>query len=162
MMRDTCRLRGHLLVEKYVHSDPADPSSPLVLEGLAEAENLFLTTGINRLFDLATGANASTYSNAQANIGIGDSATAASAAQTDLQAATNKTYKAMDATYPTVASAGSQVFRSTFATTDANYTWAEFVIRHATSLVCIDRGVSAMGTKTSAGTWVATVTLSLT
>lgn len=152
-LKDTLHVRGHLRVEKF------DADGRLV--GVEEAENIFLTAGINELWKLATGQSANTFSNAQAQVGIGDSNTAATAGQTDLQAATNKTYKAMNATYPTVPAAGAVQFQSTFASADANYVWNEFVVRHGTSVVCIDRGVAAMGTKASGTSWTATVTLSI-
>ena len=99
------------------------------------------------------------FNNANTYIGVGDSTTAFSAAQTDLQAATNKLRKAMDATYP---SGGSNVitFRSTFATTDANFAWQEWGIFNASSGgTMLSRKVESLGTKTSAQTWQFTVTL---
>ena len=152
-LHDTLRVRGHLRIDKY----DADGR----LYDVTEAENIFLTTGINEIWKLVTGQSANTYTNAQAQIGIGDSATAAAAGQTDLQAATNKTYKAMAASYPSVPSAGAVQFQAVFASADANYVWNEFVVRQLTSLVCIDRGVSSMGTKASGTTWTVTVTLSI-
>lgn len=152
-LHDTLRVRGHLRIDKY----DADGR----LYDVTEAENIFLTTGINEIWKLVTGQSANTFTNAQAQIGIGDSATAAAAGQTDLQAATNKTYKAMAASYPTVPSAGAVQFQSVFASADANYTWNEFVVRQGTSTICIDRGVSTMGTKASGTTWTVTVTLSI-
>ena len=152
-MNDHLALKGHLLVEKYDEQG--------VFTGREEAHNIFLTTGINEIWKLATGQSANTFSNAQATIGIGDSATAANAAQSDLQAATNKFYRAMDATYPTVPASGAIQFRSTFGLTEANYVWNEFVVKQATSFICFDRGVSAMGTKANGTIWVATVTLSI-
>jgi len=109
------------------------------------------------------------FSNAQAAIGSGDSTTAAAATQTDLQAATNKVRKAMDATYPlhtdgTTSGAASIVFRSTFATTDANWAWQEWgVFNSATAATgrMLNRKVESLGTKTSAATWQFTVTLTL-
>ena len=151
-LKETLNVRGHIRIEKERDGQ---------IYEVTEAENIFLTTGINEIWKLVTGQSASTFTNAQATIGIGDSATAATAGQTDLQAATNKTYKAMGASYPTVPSAGAVQFQSVFATTDANYAWNEFVVRQATSVICIDRGVSAMGTKASGTTWTVTVTLSI-
>lgn len=161
MLAERACAKGHILVEKFVHTDPNDPTSPLVLHDVAEGHNLFLNAGINRIWDLVTGASAATYTNAESQIGIGDSNTAAAAGQTDLQAAVNKTWKAMDATYPPAAASQSLQFRSTFGTADANYVWAEFAVRRSTGAVLLDRGVSAMGTKTAAGVWVPTVTLSI-
>lgn len=153
MMKDTLKLRGHLRIDKF------DESGEFI--GAVEAENLFLTAGINEIWKLVTGQSANTFSNAQAQIGIGDSSTAASAGQTDLQAATNKTYVAMDASYPTVPSGGAVQFRATFGTSSANYAWSEFVIKHGTSAICIDRAAGSWGTKASGTTWVATVTLTI-
>lgn len=160
-LRERAGAKGRIDVDKYVHADPSDPTSPLIHVDRAEGRNLFLNVGINRIWELVTGASATTFTNAEAQIGIGDSSTAAAAGQTDLQAASNKTWKAMDATYPTAGTSQQAVFRSTFATGDANYAWNEFAVRRSTGTLLLNRGVSSMGTKTSAGTWVATVTLSL-
>lgn len=152
-LTDVMRVRGQIHIDKY------DAAKNLI--GTHDADNIFLTTGINEIWKLVTGQSANTFTNAQAQIGIGDSATAASAGQTDLQAATNKTYKAMAATYPTVPSAGAVQFQSLFASADANYAWNEFVVKQGTSSICIDRGVSSMGTKASGTSWTVTVTLSI-
>jgi hypothetical protein len=109
------------------------------------------------------------FNNAQAAIGVGDSATAAAATQTDLQAATNKLRKAMDSTYPqhtdaTTSGAASIVFRSTFGSSDANFAWAEWgVFNSATAATgrMLNRKVESNGTKGSGSTWTFTVTLSL-
>lgn len=152
-MSEGLKIRGHILIEKYDENGH--------LYGTAEAENLFLLTGINEILNLITGQSANTFTNAQAEIGIGDSSTASTNAMTDLQAATNKTYKAMVASYPTVPSAGSMQFQSSFGSADANYAWNEFVVKHLTSGICLDRGTGTFGTKASGTTWTATVTMSL-
>lgn len=101
------------------------------------------------------------FNNGNSYIGVGDSATAFAAAQTDLQAATNKLRKAMDATYPQVA-ANVITFRSTFATTDANWAWQEWGVFNASSAgTMLNRKAESLGTKTSAQTWQFTVTLTL-
>jgi len=110
------------------------------------------------------------FSNARAGLGVGDSTTAAADTQVALQAAVNRLYKAMDATYPlhtdsdSAAGAKSIAFRSTFATGDANFAWQEWGVfnslTHATGRM-LNRKVESLGTKTSAATWVLTVTLSL-
>lgn len=110
------------------------------------------------------------FNNANAAIGVGDSTTAAADTQTDLQAATNKVRKAMDATYPlhtdSTGTAGSKsiAFRSTFATTDANWAWQEWGVFNSPTAATgrmLNRKVESLGTKTSAATWVLTITLSL-
>ncbi len=118
--------------------------------------------GRNHLCQAGIGAAVTAFNNANAYIGVGDSSTAFAAAQTDLQAASNKLRKAMDATYP---SGGSNVltFRSTFATTDANFAWAEWGVFNASSAgTMLSRKVEALGTKTSAQTWQFTVVLTVT
>lgn len=108
------------------------------------------------------GAAVTAFNNANAHIGVGDSTTAFSAAHTDLQAATNKLRKAMDATYP---SGGSNVitFRSTFGTSDANFAWQEWAVFNASSAgTMLNRKVESLGTKTNTQTWQFTVTLTVT
>lgn len=98
---------------------------------------------------------------ANAYLGVGDSSTAFGASQTDLQAASNKTRKAMDSTYPS-RSSNVLTFRSTFATGDANYTWAEWGIFNGSSGgTMFSRKVEALGTKTSAQSWVLTATVTV-
>lgn len=122
-----------------------------------------LTTAGRDFMVASTHTAASTpFNNANTYIGVGDSTTAFSAAQTDLQAATNKLRKAMDATYPQVA-ANVVNYRATFGTSDANYAWQEWGIFNASSGgTMLSRKVESLGTKTSAQTWVFTVTLTTT
>jgi hypothetical protein len=110
------------------------------------------------------------FNNANAAIGVGDSSTAAAETQTDLQAATNKLRRAMDATYPlhtdSTGTAGSKsvAFRSTFATGDANWVWNEWGVFNSPTAATgrmLNRKVENLGTKTSAASWVLTITLSL-
>ena len=108
------------------------------------------------------GAAVTAFNNANSYIGVGDSTTAHAVSQTDLQAATNKFRKAMDATYP---SGGSNVltFRSTFGTSDANFAWNEWgVFNAASGGTMLNRKVEALGTKTNTQTWQFTVTLTFT
>lgn len=123
--------------------------------------NLLLTAGATALWTALTGGSITAFSNANAYIGVGDSSTAESAAQTDLQAASNKARKAMDATYPQV-STNTCVFKSTFGTSDANFAWAEWGLFNAsTAGTMLNRKVASLGTKTNAATWALTITLSL-
>lgn len=174
--KDIARVRGTILVQKFRLQDPGDPlqrqlarrigpdgdhGGLWVPDGEGYGENTFLNVGINRLWELVIGASVATFTNLEAQIGIGDNGAAPAAGQTDLQAAVNKTYKGMDVGYPTAGSGQAAQFKATFGIGDANYAWQEFVVRHASTLICLDRGVASMGTKTSAGTWVPTVTLSI-
>lgn len=143
---------------------------------LDRAGNLLMYGGVSCLWQALIGNGTSTagqaltyFSNTNAAIGVGDSSTAASATQTDMQAATNKLRKGMDATYPAhtdgvTSGAASIVFRSTFGTSDANWAWNEWgVFNSATAGTgrMLNRKAEALGTKTSAATWTFTVTLSI-
>lgn len=121
--------------------------------------NLLLNNGIGDMLDLFIAAAAPTaYDNTNARIGVGDSTTAAAAGQTDLQAAANKTYKGMEATYPS--RAGQTVtWRAVFGSADANYDWNEFIVDNGTT--AINRKVSAQGTKASGQTWTVDVSITL-
>jgi hypothetical protein len=152
-------------------------------------ENLFTTQGVSALWNQSAnngtansggsvpGVNA-WYNNTQATIGVGDSTTAATAAQFDLQAASNRLWVAMDATYPTLPGTGSNavVYRSTFGSAQANYAWQEFAVandngsnyaipgsaaRSSSNGSMLDRVVSAQGTKASGQTWQPSMTLSI-
>lgn len=131
---------------------------PTVVRG---AGNLLTTVGIQRVLDLMIGAGGTSFANANAYLGVGDSTTAATVGQTDLVAGTNKLRKAMDATYPS--RSGTVVtFRSTFGTADANYAWNEWAIFNASAAgTMLNRKVESLGTKASGNTWVLSVSISL-
>lgn len=119
--------------------------------------NLLLNAGINVLTNLLAGGGGTAFNNANARIGVGDSTTAEAATQTGLQAATNKTYVAMDTSYPTYGTSQQVAFRATFGTGSANYAWQEFTVDNGTT--SLNRKVSAQGTKTSGQTWQVTITI---
>lgn len=96
-----------------------------------------------------------------AHLGVGDSATAFVASQTDLQAASNKLRKAMESSYPT-RSSGALTLRSLFGTGDANWVWAEWASFNASSSgTMFTRKVEALGTKTNTQSWQLTATITL-
>jgi hypothetical protein len=121
--------------------------------------NCLLNTGIDEMWDLIVGDSANHFDNSSAQIGVGDDDTAADPSQTDLQAATNKTYKGMEASYPTSTSQKA-TFKASFGDSEANYTWNEWVVKQATSAKCLNRKVDALGTKSS-GTWTLEVSITL-
>lgn len=123
--------------------------------------NLLLNEGIQELWDLAIAAGGTTaYNNANAEIGVGDSSTAAAATQTDLQAASNKLFKAMVATYPQRTNQTVD-FRSDFTSGEANFAWAEWGIRNGnTRNKNLNRKVESLGTKAT-GTWTLTASVTL-
>lgn len=153
-MKESGKSVGKITVIKYNNDE--DYRVGKVAEKIV-CNNLFLTAGMNELWELVTGESANHFDNTNARIGIGDDKTTAPAyGQTDLQAATNKTYKAMDATYPTTPANRTQVFKSTFGSSDANYEWGEFVIKNNVSGICLNRSTNSgagWGTKTAGTTW---------
>lgn len=131
----------------------------------AESEfdgNLLLNEGIQEMWDLICGIGSPTaYSNANAQIGVGDSSAAESASQTDLQAATNKTWKGMESGYPSRTNQ-TVTFRSVFGGSDANYAWNEFSVRNGAARDRnMNRKVSSQGTKASGQTWTVDVAITL-
>ena len=130
-----------------------------IIEG---EDNCLLNSGIDEMWNLITGAASGTnhtFDNAKAQIGVGNSNTAAAATQTDLVGA-SKTYKAMEAGFPT-STTQKATFKSSFGSGDANYAWAEWVVKQLTSAICLNRKVDAMGTKTSGSTWTLEVSITL-
>ena len=125
-----------------------------VLPGKSEFEgNVMLNEGITALLKLLIGAAETAYSNANAYLGVGEGTTAASASQTGLSGAT-KTYKAMEAGYPSI-SGQTVTFRSVFGSTDANNAWQEFTVANGISDagVNLNRKVDNQGTKASGQSW---------
>jgi hypothetical protein len=95
------------------------------------------------------------------HLGVGDSNTAFSASQTDLQASSNKLRKGMEATYPT-RSSGALTYRSLYGTSEANFAWAEWgVFNAASSGTMFSRKVESLGTKTNTQSWQLTATVTL-
>jgi hypothetical protein len=118
--------------------------------------------GVDLMASAVIGAAYTPFNNANAYIGVGDSTTAFAKTQTDLQASPNKAYKAMDASYPLIASGNVLTFESTFSTTDANFAWQEWAVFNAPSGgVMLNRKVESLGTKPNTQIWVFTVTLTV-
>lgn len=133
----------------------------------AHSFNTLVNGGTAIMLDALIGVNPTFYTNALAASGVGDSATAFNLTHTNLQGAvnvTNRIRKAMDATFPSRA-ANVVTFRSTFATTDANFIWNEWALFNNVtdgSGTMLNRAVVNLGTKTSAASWQLTTTLTQT
>ena len=160
-------IRRRWRIEKYIGDFKEAKDFPKNLKPYEAVEfegNLLLNEGIDELWALVCGTGAVKFDNTNANMGVGDSATAADATQTGLQAATNKLYKAMDASYPTYGASQKATWRSTFGSADANFVWNEITVCNtaADTGKNLNRKVQAMGTKASGSTWVATLEVTLT
>lgn len=134
-----------------------DAGKPMIYEG----DNILVNVGIQLLEDLLIGAGGTVFNNANAYIGIGDSNTAPAAGQTDLQAASNKVRKAMDATFPS-RSGQTLTWRCTFSTSEGNFSIQEAALfNNSSGGTMLNRLLAALGTKTSATTLQVTLTLTI-
>lgn len=156
---------GRATVAKF-HGDSTDEAD--LFEVVHGTSNLLTYGGASVLWERVIGnTGVTSYANANAYLGVGDSTTAAAATQTDLVASTNKIYTAMDATYPlhtdgTSSGNASIQFRCTVGTGAGNYAWQEWGVFNASSSGrMLQRKVESLGTKTSASTWQLLVTLTL-
>jgi hypothetical protein len=162
------RPRSDGLPSDFLREFGVEPDEITVIEG-----NLLVNEGIGRLLDLLCGAGGVAYNNANAFIGVGDTATAEAATQTELLAAANRFYKAMNATYPVSPGSNgpqSRDWRSDFTTTEANWAWQEWTIAAGATTASgagftngttnLNRKVQSLGTK-STGTWTMTSTVTI-
>lgn len=143
----------------FQQGQPAD-------ESLVVQENLLLNGGIGLLLHLLVGASgAFAYNAANSYLKVGDSATAAAASQTDLQAGANFLSQAMDATYPQVA-AQTVTWRATFGTGDANFDWLEAGVINGSgavsaSTVLLNRKIVSFGVKFTNNIWQLTCEITI-
>lgn len=124
--------------------------------------NIALNEGLQELVDIICGLGTPTkWDNSNARLGVGDSNAAESASQTGLQAASNKFWKAMDATYPQKSGQTAE-WRATFESAEANFAWEEFTVVNATddSGENLNRKTASKGTKSVGETW--TLSLQIT
>lgn len=168
MASDQIEWRVKSVVEKFRVDPLTGDKTPEPYEVLESEGNLLMYGGASALWDLLIAAgNVTEFDNTNAHIGVGDSSTAAAATQTDLQAASNKHYEPMDATYPThtdgtTSGSASVVFKSTFESGDAEYAWNEWGIFNASSAGrMLNRKVQSFGTKPASTAWSLTVTITL-
>lgn len=146
-------------IRKYANDHEFAMDQPFEVAEIKD--NLLLNEGIALLLDLLIGAGGTAYNNANAYLGVGESNAAENATQTGLSGAT-KTYKAMEATYPSRASQ-TVTWRAVFGSADANNAWNEFTIVNASSDTGtnLNRKVSAQGTKAAGQTWTLDMTLTI-
>lgn len=134
-------------------------------EVIEQEGNCLLNTGIDKIWDLVTGAVSGAdhiydgpAGNDKTQIGVGSDNTGAQATDTDLIDG-SPTYKTMEAGYPTSTSQKA-TFKASFGSGDANEAWEEWVVKQVTSAVCLNRKVESLGTK-STGTWTLEVDITL-
>jgi len=169
-------VREPILVPRLIpitHGITSDVLRALDLEPDALEEvagNLLLQEGITLITNLLIGGVATAWDNANSFLGVGDTATAEAATQTELlatQNAANRFYKGMVATYPQRSGGFSQTidFRSDFTSTEGNFAWNEWTAARGATTASgsgflvgttnMNRKVQSLGTKTT-GTWTLT------
>lgn len=193
---ESARWRAHARVDKYdadqvrqcradlgLHREPTGPEllAWAPANDFVEADgNLLTRLGLARLGNLfigATGAASQALNASHCRIGVGDTATAAATTDTDLGAAsgsTHRQYKLVDSiTQGTGASSGVTTIVATFATSQANFPWAEWGIdggtgdgttvtsETASTPGLCNHKITSLGTKTSSATWVFTCTITV-
>lgn len=174
---DAIKQNVHFTVHEW-SSELCDPETGLPYEGarslwrprlvFEDWGNMLMYGGASAYWELLLGHGTATpgqpltyFDNANAALGVGDSSAAPAATQTDLQGAaspTNKIRKPMLATYPlhtdgVVAGSALISFKTTFATTEANFQWNEWAIFNSATAGAgrmLNRRVVTMVTKTSA------------
>jgi hypothetical protein len=158
---DHGRWKADVRVDKYWGDDRLTEPEPYETV-VKEDVNILVTNGINILLNALIVAASPLWNATNARIGVGDSATAATIADTDLNAATNKLRVVVNS-IPTV-STNVLTAVATFTTGQANYAWQEWGLFNAASgaTSMLNHAVVSLGTKTSASAWTITVTITIT
>lgn len=147
-------------IRKFANDEEAKRDNPY--EVVSFKDNILLNSGINELWTILCSTGGTRFDNANAQLGVGDSAVAEVATQTDLQAATNRAFVGMMAGFPSFGTNQRGTWRASFGGAVANYAWNEFVVRNgATALRCLNRRVSAQGTKVVNQVWELSLEISL-
>ena len=165
-MNDLASGKGKITLKKYKKPEDIDERLFITMidRGMVEpydikhGENVWLTTGWTELLKIITGASANHFDASNATIGVGNSATTASAADTDL-AGTSTVYKIVTSGYPTTPSSGTVQYKVRYLTSEGNFAHNELCIKQNTSGVCWNRNTTGWGTKTADEVWEYTVTL---
>jgi hypothetical protein len=186
MQRDQLKWNPKLRIDKFSPTQVAALAADLgreptgaELAGVFEPDevlhvdgNLLTTVGLDYIGDRLIASAIQAADNTHTRLGVGDSNTAENVAQTDLQAlsgSTHRQFKVMDATFPTSVN-GVLSFKSTFASGEGNFAWAEWCIDISASsasdgttvnATMLNRKVAAMGTKVAGAVWTPTVTITL-
>lgn len=184
---DLISWNAHAKVEKWSGEQVAEvvrltgvqnPSADLLAsyitpyEVVEEPGNLLTTAGLTRLMSLLNGAGGQALTNTATRIGVGNSSTAATIADTDLGAAAgsgNRFFMTMDATYPSVSGAVLTA-KATFGGSDGNFAWNEWGLDIGTPTVSsgttvnatfFNHKIASLGTKVSPAVWGFTVTVTI-
>ena len=136
-------------------------------ETLEIENNLLVSGGTNlALLFLIGDVNLNAYGSGDANLRVASGSTAATSGDQDL-VGEGPVSKGMDATYPQVIG-NSVIWRSTFESGEANFTWNEVGVVNGAGTPdgdvtrLLNRKVQNFGTKASGSTWQLTLTILVT
>lgn len=154
-LMDAGKVLGEFQVTKFENAEALALGEPYLVG--EKFRNQLVNVGMVAMWDLITAQGGITaFSNAAAFLGVGDSNTAVSVAQTDLQAASNKLYTAMDVSFPNAPSNGVEQWRCTVAGGSGNYHWQEYGVfngNNPPTAKMMNRSLSDQGTKTAGQSW---------
>lgn len=131
--------------------------------------NLLCNAGIQRMLDLLIAAGGQALDATHSRMGVGDSTTAATAADTDLGAAAGSSHRqfvTMNATFPSRASQ-TNTWQADFTSGLANFAWQEWGIDAGTAngttvtAPLLNHKVESLGTKAT-GTWTLSGAITVT
>ena len=156
--KENINMKPCWVIGRYANRDDYEAGVKMQPDSVIEG-NLLLNEGITALMNLLAGV-AETAFGSGAYIGVGDSAVAAAATQTGLQASPNKLYVQVESA-PTI-TAQSITWRSVFDGNSANFGWQEFTVANGSSDAAdnLNRKVSDQGTKVAGQVW--TIDLQIT
>lgn len=151
-------------LRRFLEENP--PSEDIERDG-----NLLMTLGAASIWTALTSSTAATgpFAASTAAIGVGDSTTAASASQSNLQASFNAYRAPMNSGFPAVVNNTVQ-FQASFGASVANFAWNEWGVFSEVGSgsppaggVMLNRAVPSggLGVKSTNSTWILSVTLSL-
>jgi len=157
-MKECIKWQPRWKIEKFLNDEDVLNNKPYEIDEWDG--NVLLNEGITAMLTLIIGGAETSFANANAELGVGNSSTAANSTQTDLLGGSTE-WNAMDASYPQV-SGQIVTFRSTFGSTEANFAWEEFSVRNGSvANKNLNRKVTSKGTKASGETWILTLTIEL-
>lgn len=147
-------------VIKYKNFDLAIKNKPYdVMSNVCERGiNCLLNAGITLMLNLLIGGSSTHYDTPE--IGVGNSSSAASPSQSDLQGA-SKDWHSMEATFPSVSNQ-TVTFQGQFGDGHAEWNWLECAVKQATgTTTLLNRVVSDKGTKVSGEIWSAKLQITI-
>ena len=159
MLEENLHWKPKWKITKYLNDEDKKNNKPYAVDEFDG--NMLLSEGIGAMLTLMIGGAETAFSNANAQLGVGNSSVATATSQTDLQGGSTN-WQSMEATYPSV-SGRTVTFQSEFGSTDANFSWQEFSVRNGAGAdKNLNRRVTDKGTKSAGETWTLTLTITIT